>query len=123
CSGAASQWLSPWMSIPTRAIRGQVSHVATPARLPDCVLCHEGYVTAAPRGGLWIGATFDPDDRDPDVRAADHQRNLASLHTAIPGLVRSDSVVDTGRVGFRAASPDYLPLAGPVAAQPAFDHT
>lgn len=122
CSGVDSDWLAPWVKLPIRPIRGQVSHIDA-SQSPHCVLCHEGYVSAAAEGGLWIGATFDPDDRDPELRPADHRRNLDSLAAAIPSLLDADTIADGGRVGFRAASPDYLPLVGPAPAQPDFDRT
>lgn len=137
CSGLAQDWLQPWARLPLRAVRGQISHIRTQAA-PSCVLCHEGYVTAAVTGGLWIGATFDPlpdplsdplpalrtghtgDDLDLEPRTTDHARNIDSLNRALPTLAVTMDDADAGRVGLRAATPDYLPLAGAVPAQPQF---
>lgn len=121
CSGTGVDWLTPWFRAPTRSVRGQVTQVTT-TDTPHCVLCHEGYIAPAMEGKLWIGATFDAGDSDPQIRIADHYRNLASLKKAIPALEDAALVADAGRVGFRAASPDHLPLVGPVPVQPDFDH-
>lgn len=118
-------------TLPLRRVRGQVTHiVATEAsRALRAIVCHNGYATPAracqpdtqssSRDLHSIGATFGPRDRDPDVRAADHAKNLAQLATACPALHSAiggaNARIDGGRTGFRIQTPDYLPLIGPVA--------
>src|SRR5690606_31142066 len=116
--------LEPTRSLPLRPIRGQITKLppAFVSATPRCVICHEGYLAPEADGGLTIGATFDLDDRDADVRSDDHRRNLQSLQQAVPGLVRAE-VLDQldalgGRVGFRCTTPDYLPIVGAVADVP-----
>ncbi|MBP6701529.1 MAG: bifunctional tRNA (5-methylaminomethyl-2-thiouridine)(34)-methyltransferase MnmD/FAD-dependent 5-carboxymethylaminomethyl-2-thiouridine(34) oxidoreductase MnmC [Halioglobus sp.] len=112
--------------LPLRSIRGQTT------RLPGNVdlgrlraaLCHEGYIAPARAGDHCIGATFHPNDTDPQQRVQDHQSNLDGLARAVPAwremLQRQNAVALDGRVGFRCASPDYLPLIGPVPDRSAF---
>ncbi len=112
--------------LPLRSIRGQTSHVPA-AALPSglrSALCHSGYIAPARAQHYCLGATFDVDDPDPAVRRADHELNLEALASALPGwrepLAALDPGALAGRVGFRAATPDYLPLVGPCPDRAAF---
>jgi tRNA 5-methylaminomethyl-2-thiouridine biosynthesis bifunctional protein len=119
CGGASKdfdglQWL------PLQSIRGQVTHIPSAGKLASLqtVLCHDGYLPPARRGEHCIGASFDIADGDPELRAEDHLQNLQKLSKALPGLEEDlpmDETADLrGRVGFRTASPDYLPMVGAV---------
>ena len=65
-----------------------------------------------------MGASFKLRDASTEVRAQEHRENLDKLATALPQWSRELDSLDIdslqGRVGFRCASPDYLPIAGPV---------
>ncbi len=100
--------------------RGQLSGLATgrwPAattlRLP---VAGSGYLLPPLNGVTWFGATSQESDDDPEARAADHGANVARL----AGLVASPPAIEaaagelSGRVGFRWASVDRLPLVGAV---------
>jgi len=112
--------------LPLQSIRGQTTHL--PAQPPldalRSALCHQGYIAPAANGSHCIGATFDLQNKDPRVREADHRDNLTQLARAVPAwegyLARLDPSSLEGRVGFRCASPDYLPLAGPIPDHDAF---
>jgi tRNA 5-methylaminomethyl-2-thiouridine biosynthesis bifunctional protein len=112
--------------LPLQAIRGQTTQLPTDERLSQlrAVLCHEGYIAPARLGSHCIGATFDLNDSDQSSRPDGHRSNLASLASAVPAwkevLLRQNPAAMAGRVGFRCASPDYLPLAGPVPDRQAF---
>jgi tRNA 5-methylaminomethyl-2-thiouridine biosynthesis bifunctional protein len=105
-------------------IRGQVTHIPSTGKLTSLqtVLCHDGYLPPARQGEHCIGASFDIADGDPELRAEDHLQNMQKLSKALPGLEEDlpmDETADLrGRVGFRTASPDYLPMVGAV---PDFD--
>jgi tRNA 5-methylaminomethyl-2-thiouridine biosynthesis bifunctional protein len=121
--GTASTGVAGLDWLPLRPIRGQVTELPTCDSLSALrtVICHEGYIAPARDGQHCIGATFDLGDEEADTRPDDHLRNLAQLREALPVLAAAlPDTADTGRVGFRCASPDYLPLAGPVADRPAF---
>ena len=107
--------------LPLRPSRGQISGIASarwPAgdalRLP---LAGSGYLLPPLDGTTWFGATADEADADPAVRAADHRANLApprQLVAAVPSLATLEPL--DGRVGWRWAGTDRLPLIGPVPA-------
>lgn len=104
--------------LPLQTIRGQISELpdSSAGRLKT-VLCHEGYVTPPIDGHLSLGATFDKNDSDTGLRALDHQRNIDSLLSAVPDLAPVDPALweqPGGRAALRCASPDYLPLIGPL---------
>ncbi len=108
---------SNWL--PLQTIRGQVSHIRSESLSPlKRVICHDGYISPALEDEHCIGATFDIGDTAQEVRSGDHRKNLEGLMRALPQLSSQLSALNpesfTGRVGFRAASPDYLPIVGPV---------
>ncbi|MDK2797485.1 MAG: tRNA 5-methylaminomethyl-2-thiouridine biosynthesis bifunctional protein, partial [Tepidiphilus sp.] len=58
-------------------------------------------------------------DTDPAVRPADHRENLVKLEAILPGYTAGlDPASLEGRVGFRPAVPDRLPVVGPVGDAP-----
>ena len=102
-------------SLELRAVRGQAS-LAPGVTAPASVL-FGGYAAPAP-GGTMFGATHDRDDESLEVRAADHQRNLATVGQVLPGLAgRLAQVRLEAFTGVRATTADYLPLAGAVPGQ------
>ncbi len=110
-------------ALPVVSARGQVTLL--PARgndAPRVVVCRGGYVSPVIDGLLCTGATFDVDDEDTTVRARDHRENIAKLEAMLPGIGAGLDISGLrGRVGFRPASPDRLPMIGavPVDAAPA----
>jgi tRNA 5-methylaminomethyl-2-thiouridine biosynthesis bifunctional protein len=56
-----------------------------------------------------VGATYDIDDEDPSPRDESHESNLERLSRMIPCPVLNRL---EGRVGFRAVTPDRLPVVG-----------
>lgn len=113
----ARRLLGDWL--PIFPARGQVTHLPAEAGSPPrCVVCRLGYVTPEIGGQRYAGATFLMRDDHPEVRAADHIENLAKLDFILPGFSAGidPSAIATlpGRVGFRPASPDRLPIVGAV---------
>lgn len=115
-SGAGAGQLEQANELPLFKLRGQVTHLAAETRPPmlPLVVCREAYVTPPSNGIVCAGATYDNDD-DPGLRASSQQENLARLAEIIPveevaALARTAPLA--GRVGFRCAAPDRLPLAG-----------
>lgn len=120
CTGTSATGFSQLSWLPLQSIRGQTTHIRAgnfSAELQSA-FCHEGYIAPARNGSHCIGATFDLRDTDPNLRAEDHQYNLDKLAQALPQWQRDLTAIDPGqlqgRVGFRCASPDYLPIAGAV---------
>ncbi|WP_308937133.1 FAD-dependent oxidoreductase [Duganella sp. BJB1802] len=78
------------------------------------VVCREAYVTPPSGGIVCAGATYDNDD-DPELRADSQLENLTRLAEIVPGeavAALAATAPLAGRVGFRCAAPDRLPLAG-----------
>jgi tRNA 5-methylaminomethyl-2-thiouridine biosynthesis bifunctional protein len=98
--------------LPLLPVRGQASWVQG-ADLKTA-MSWGGY--AAPfDGGLLFGATHDRGDEGLEVRERDHRRNLASLAEVAPTVAADiDASRVQGRAGVRAATPDRMPLAGPL---------
>lgn len=114
--------------LPIKPIRGQVSHApATEASLAlRAVVCGESYLSPARHGRHCFGATFRFQAEQLAVTTEEHQENLDKLATLSPdgwrrlgGEALSAQALD-GRSGWRATTPDYLPLVGPVADATAF---
>lgn len=106
--------------LPLQRIRGQTTLLpvaAAPGELRT-TLCSDGYI-APPRGDHHcIGASFVLQFQDLETSEQEHRDNLARIARMLPGWQAALAAVDVsdlrGRVGVRCASPDYLPLAGPV---------
>ncbi|PND37065.1 oxidoreductase [Paucibacter aquatile] len=116
---ALLQALAPDLPLPLLQLRGQLSHVPElPAALntrmrPRLPVAGLGYAIADTAQGLWCGATSQDGDLDPDLREADHARNLAQF-SELAGLAPDDGPLQAqgGRVGWRLATADRLPLVG-----------
>src|SRR5574341_1139032 len=94
-----------------RRVRGQVSHVsADDIDAPHVVLLRGGMILPPVAGMCVVGASFDVDDSDPAPRTESDAGNIERLNRIIPGI-GSPRVVEN-RVGFRAVTPDRLPVAG-----------
>lgn len=102
--------------LPISPARGQVSHIPQ-GHLPDVQLpaCREGYLTPAVNGAHCLGATYAYDD-GVEPRELDHAENLTRLTGILPGTGADlDPAELNGRVGFRATTPDRMPLVGALA--------
>lgn len=99
---------------PLRRSRGQVSFWHGPPTLAlQYPLAGDGYAIALPQG-LLCGATRQGGDTDPHVREADHAYNLQRLQRLTGLQVHVGDVALQGRVGWRLAAEDRLPVAGAV---------
>lgn len=103
---------------PLQSSRGQVTLIdAAGWPRPRLPLAGDGYAIALPDGRLLCGATRHAADDDPHVRARDHAYNLARLarllgRDDLPAAAAAATLA--GRVGWRLAVPDRLPLVGAV---------
>ncbi len=101
---------------PLQRLRGQVSgwHGAPVAlRRP---LAGDGYALPLSDGGLLCGATQHADDATPALRDSDHALNFARLQRLTGLQPPADQRLWTGRVGWRVAADDRMPVAGAVPA-------
>jgi tRNA 5-methylaminomethyl-2-thiouridine biosynthesis bifunctional protein len=117
-TAAAANELLGANALPLSPLRGQITLLPRDAlaQAPRCVVCAEGYV--APPHGEWIccGASFVRGAGDFVPTAAEHHDNLQRLHQILPHVDPAGIEVAAlaGRVGYRASTPDRLPVAGPV---------
>jgi tRNA 5-methylaminomethyl-2-thiouridine biosynthesis bifunctional protein len=115
-SGASANNIEQAAELPLSKLRGQVTHLAQEVGPPllSLVVCREAYVTPPSNGIVCAGATYDNDD-DPALRASSQLENLTRLAEIIPEdavAALAQTAPLAGRVGFRSAAPDRLPLAG-----------
>ena len=101
-------------SLPLAAIRGQVSLCVPGDDLAAlrAVVCREGYAIPPRDGQLCFGASFTHHAQDAEVSAWEHQGNLERLQAIFPRTALPDISALAGRVSFRCATPDRLPLLG-----------
>lgn len=126
-STALLQTLPADQAVPAVAmtrLRGQVTVLPASAanaaniHQPHLPIAGNGYVLPLPDGGLLCGATVKRGDEDPSVRPADHLHNLQQAHRLGAWLAPVDDDVSAlpadlmGRTGWRAVSPDRLPMVG-----------
>jgi tRNA 5-methylaminomethyl-2-thiouridine biosynthesis bifunctional protein len=106
---------------PLSSVRGQLTRLPpgiVPA--PSLPVAGDGYAIALPDGGVLCGATAQPDDAEPALRPEDQRFNLDRLARLVGHAV--PDVPLSGRVGWRLATQDRLPLAGAMPAALPPDH-
>ena len=100
--------------LPLRPVRGQVSLMGQrPGPTLRIAVCREGYVTPAIDGAHCIGASFNEDMPEAELRTEDHVANLQRLEAMLPGFgggITPEML--GGRVAFRGMSFDRLPVVG-----------
>ena len=107
--------------LPLKLIRGQVSYVrATEAsRQWQQAICHAGYLTPAMDELHCVGATYDLKRPSTEIDPADDQTNLGQLREQLPehwqALGGEHIEIVNHRAAVRCQTPDFLPLAGPLA--------
>ena len=125
-TGPQAKAMQQFQWLPVQTIRGQITRLPESEAFENlrAALCHEGYITPARDGNHCVGATFEINDGNPAPLESDHQHNLARLAAAVPAwrdsLESLDPATLEGRVGYRCASPDYLPVVGPAPDLPGF---
>lgn len=123
CGGAEIARFPEAAGLPLKRIRGQISRLPATAASRDLqtVLCAEGYVAPPRDGEHTLGASFRFDSDELALSAEEHAENLQLLREISTDLAerlqadRLDPAALDGRAGFRCTSPDYLPIAGPLA--------
>lgn len=102
--------------LPLMPVFGQMTVIASndessKLRLP---LCGDGHIVPARLGMHGIGATYHPGTVITQTMVADDLCNLSKLANMPTDGIWSLDVIDHWS-GIRAATPDYLPLVGPIA--------
>ena len=96
-------------------VRGQVNFFApTLASHPiKSIICSTHYLSPAVDSLHSIGATYAPDDMNPNLSEADTLDNWRALQKISPAIFDSiQPQPPQGRVAWRSHTQDYLPLAG-----------
>jgi len=102
--------------LPTKAIRGQVTHAKqSAASVLNSVVCGAGYICPATDNQFCFGASFDLHNNTTLLQHQDQQTNIANLNKVLPELANALSITDelSGKVAKRCSTPDYLPVVGP----------
>lgn len=104
--------------IPVEIVRGQTTGWvgSDNSRNLKTVICHKGYITPHQNGSHCLGATFDKGAAETTkAENINHKRNMTQLFDELPHL-KTDYDMEglSGRQSNRVATPDRLPLCGPV---------
>lgn len=111
------------VALPVEPMRGQIAHldattlddegVASPDAWPIVSAYRDHYVVPWPDGRLAVGATREAESGyDPRATVAGVQEVLDEATRVAPGL--ADAGFEEVRAGLRPATPDGLPVLGPV---------
>ncbi|MFV8783191.1 bifunctional tRNA (5-methylaminomethyl-2-thiouridine)(34)-methyltransferase MnmD/FAD-dependent 5-carboxymethylaminomethyl-2-thiouridine(34) oxidoreductase MnmC [Microbulbifer sp. SA54] len=122
CSANFNHRFPQTAPLPLQPIRGQVSFAAATdnSRALKIALCGEGYIAPAHSQQHSFGATFKLKQTATEVRSEEHRENVETLAGLLPEIAGEFATQEAsgrlrGRAALRAATPDYLPMAGPVA--------
>lgn len=102
-------------------VRGQLSmaRAAQLPHLPRIPVAGSGYLLPEVDGSAIFGATVQPGDEEPGCREADHRHNLQQLASLLGRSVGIEPGTLKGRVGWRWATDDRLPIVGAIPDTPA----
>jgi tRNA 5-methylaminomethyl-2-thiouridine biosynthesis bifunctional protein len=101
--------------IPITPVRGQVNFFRENkiSQSIQAVICSDHYLSPSIDGQHSIGTSYGPNDLNPALSNQDTQANLLALKKISPTIFNSINLADvTGRVAWRSATRDYIPLAG-----------
>lgn len=99
--------------LPLQAVRGQLSYMTAPPALQDLKsnLCYGGYCTPPVDGQMVVGSTFQHWLTETNLRDEDHRNVLGKLTDQLP-FETGNLQVTGGRVSFRCAARDRVPMIG-----------
>src|SRR5918912_853665 len=101
------------VTLPVYPMRGQILALhAIPAPLRHIVFGADVYLAPKAEGSLIVGATYEEVGFDDRLTAAGVGWLLGAAQTVVPSL--ADATFRQAWVGLRPASPDRVPLLGPV---------
>ncbi|MFW5432618.1 MAG: FAD-dependent 5-carboxymethylaminomethyl-2-thiouridine(34) oxidoreductase MnmC [Methylophilaceae bacterium] len=115
CNANDIKRFDPCKNMPITPVRGQVNFFADNqlSEKIKTVICSDHYLSPSVNGIHSIGTSYTPNDLNPSLSSHDTQANLQALKSISPALFDSiNAAAITGRVAWRSATKDYLPLAG-----------
>lgn len=120
-NGGAVSCFKDTNHLPVKVLRGQMTSIKTTdesmkLKIP---LCAAGHVLPQRNGTHTFGASYDPGNSLPVIHPHDDEENFTKL-TQITSIDCWSRQLTGHWAGIRAATPDYLPLVGPVAKENEF---
>ena len=102
-------------SIKITSVRGQVNFFEANelSKNVSTIICSDHSLSPAVDGTHSIGTSYAPNDTNPEISNADTRENLNALRAIAPEIYQNiDQNFVQGRVAWRSATTDYMPLAG-----------
>ena len=102
-------------SVKITAVRGQINFFTENnfSHNIKTIICSDHSLSPAVAGLHTIGTSYAPNDTNPLVSDADTRKNLNALRKISPELYQNIDLNSVrGRVAWRSATLDYMPLAG-----------
>ncbi|HHJ81031.1 MAG TPA: bifunctional tRNA (5-methylaminomethyl-2-thiouridine)(34)-methyltransferase MnmD/FAD-dependent 5-carboxymethylaminomethyl-2-thiouridine(34) oxidoreductase MnmC [Candidatus Tenderia electrophaga] len=95
-------------------VRGQLVYLdtTTQSQRLKTPVCYDGYIIPSHKGLHCIGASYDINDHDTELRTESQQKVLSALNKEFSTFKETE--LKSGRVAFRTSTQDHLPLIGPV---------
>lgn len=115
CNANQVQQFTFAASASSTPVRGQVNFFvpSLASESIKTIICGTHYLSPAVDGWHSIGATYAPNDLNPQLSADDSLENLTALKHISPEIFNSiQSQQEKGRVAWRSHTQDYMPLAG-----------
>ncbi len=112
--------------IPITPVRGQVNFFKEndASKGIGAVICTDHYLSPSVNGMHSIGTSYAPNDLNSAISPQDTTANLQALKQISPAIFNDINPSElTGRVAWRSATRDYLPLAGQLIDEPALRKT
>ena len=113
CNANEVKQFSQYVSAKITSVRGQINFFAgnEQSKKLKTIVCSDHLISPAVAGLHSIGTTYAPDDSNPNMSEKDTHENLQALRKISTELIEGAKNV-TGRVAWRSATLDYMPLAG-----------
>jgi glycine oxidase len=119
CSGAWARASGEWLglALPVEPVKGQMLALETPVPPLPSILWGDGvYLVPRPDGSLRVGATVERAGYDTRPTAGGLALLLDAARALLPDAARCR--FQSTWAGLRPATPDQLPLVGPLATRP-----
>ena len=102
--------------LPLTSVRGQLTRLqaSTDSGRLQTIIAGSKSLLPATRGQHCLMASYQRNNWDCSVQTADDRENLSGLHRLLPDLDITEMPVSGARASLRCASPDQLPVVGPV---------
>ncbi len=115
CNANDISQFEPCRHIPVTPVRGQVNFFEENqfSKQVSTVICTDHYLSPSVDGLHSIGTSYAPNDLNASISNKDTQANLDAIQKISPelyGHINQSTV--SGRVAWRSATRDYIPLAG-----------